>query len=78
MTDEKMPEYYCKRLKSNVVAERTEDIAKKIVVACPHYTFFYTQFNGESKNPCNKDSPKFKKCLVKLAVQREEKSKLAQ
>lgn len=39
MPDE-MPEYYCRRIKGNVVAERAGDITGKIIVACPHYTFF--------------------------------------
>jgi len=74
LTDE-MPTKYCKRIKSQVHAEKSEDITGKVYVQCKHYT-------GEGRNPCNheigvKPFPNFKKCLVKLAVQREEKSKLS-
>ncbi len=68
MTTEDTPPYYCRRIKSNVMAEPIDDVTGRIVVGCQHYT-------GTNKYPCIKDSPRFKKCLVKLAVQRETKEK---
>lgn len=50
------------------MAEPIDDVTGRIVVGCQHYT-------GTNKYPCIKDSPRFKKCLVKLAVQRETKEK---
>ena len=70
MPTEEIPTYYCKRIKSNVAAERAEDVTGKVYVQCKEYT-------GTNNNPCNKDFPKFRKCLVKLMVQREVEAKLS-
>ena len=65
-----MSEYLCKRIQSQVEAEKAYDLTGKIFVGCKYYT-------GD-RNPCNKDFPRFKKCLVVKLVQKEEKNKLAE
>lgn len=67
-----MSEYFCKRIQSQVEAEKAYDLTGKIVVGCKYYT-------GGDRNPCNKDfQRKFKKCLVTKLVIKEEKNKLAE
>jgi hypothetical protein len=74
---EEIPSYYCIRIKSQVMAESMNNISSRIAVGCQYYTNWDGRTN---KYPCNRDYPKFRKCLVRLAVQKEtkEKSKLIQ
>ena len=62
---EEIPTKYCRRIQSQVYAEKADDITGGVFIICKYY----------NSGPCIKDSTN-KKCLVKLAVQREEKSKL--
>jgi hypothetical protein len=73
MPTEEIPTHYCRRIQSQVRTEKSYDITGRIIISCQHYTHLDS---GSNRNPCIKDSPRFKKCLVKLAVQKEEKSKL--
>ena len=57
---------YCKRIGKNVYAESMGDLTGRVLVFCEYY----------NSGPCIKDSTN-KKCLVRLAVKREEKSKLS-
>jgi len=70
---EEVPTKYCRRIQSQVMAEKSYDITRRVIVSCQYYTHLDS---GTNKSPCIKDSPKFRKCLVKLAVQRETKVKL--
>lgn len=63
-----MPTYYCKRIQSQVGAESSEHASGKVYVSCKHYT--------PGRNPCIRDFPNFKRCLVKIIVQKETKGKL--
>jgi hypothetical protein len=65
--DDEIPTKYCRRIQSQVYAEKAEDITGRVFIICKYY----------NSGPCIKDSTS-RKCLVKLAVQREarEKSKL--
>ncbi len=73
-----MPEeintYYCRRIKSEVYGEKMEDISRRIIVHCKFYTD-YT--NANNKLTCLLDMLNKKKCLVKLAVQRETEVRLS-
>lgn len=70
MKNIKMPDkYYCRRIQSQVKAEKINDVKGRITVACQYYT---RSEKGANKYPCIKNFPNFRRCLVKLVVQREE------
>ena len=67
--DEEMPTKYCRRLSKHVYADTMED-SGRVFIVCKYYTSSIDSMC--ILNPANKN----KKCLVRLAVQREEKSRL--
>jgi len=68
-----MRTYYCQRIKKNVAAESMNDLTGRVFAVCKYYT---EGISGSSRFPCIKDSTN-RKCLVKLAVQKEIKVKLS-
>jgi len=62
---EDMPTKYCKRIQKDVYAEM--DDPGRVFIICKYY----------NSGPCILNPNKDKKCLVKLAVQREEKRRLS-
>ena len=61
-----MPTKYCKRIQKDVYADTIED-SGRVFIICKYY----------NSGPCIFNPNKTKKCLVKLAVQREEKNRLS-
>ena len=69
--NEEIPTYYCRKIKSQVMAEKPYDITGRIFVQCKYFSYGLD-------NLCFKDFPETKKCLIiKLAVQRETREKKA-
>lgn len=68
MSDE-IPVHYCRRLQSLVIAEPINDVSGGVFVGCKYYSGW--DF-GMNKYPCFKHLPNNKRCLVKLAVIKEE------
>lgn len=62
-----MPTKYCKRIKKDVYAESMDDLTRRVFLICKYY----------NSGPCILNPDKTQKCLVKLAVQREEKKRLS-
>ena len=60
-----IPTYYCRRIKKEVYADTMED-SGRIFIVCKYY----------DSSSCILNPTKTRNCLVKLTVQREEKSKL--
>lgn len=70
-----MSEYYCKRIKQDISAERNYDNGA-MVVHCHHYT---SSPFGENKRPCFFDKLFPKYCFVRKPAEKkepDEKSKL--
>lgn len=70
-----MKTYYCRRIGKQVIAERMHDLTGRIFVQCKYD-------DDSKKNSCLYSDSSFywdnvspKRCLVRLAVQREEKKK---
>ena len=71
---EEIPTKYCRRIKSNVFAEKSEDMTERIYVQCK----YYDSWQGDCIFPTHflVDYSR-KKCLVKLTVERERKNQLS-
>jgi hypothetical protein len=61
-----MPTKYCRRIEREVYAEMADDITSRVFLICKYY----------NSKVCIKDSTN-RRCLVKLAVQRDEKGRLS-
>ena len=72
--EDEMKTYYCERIKSYVHGEKMEDIAGRIIVHCKFYADY---MHANNRNTCFLDTSNHKRCLVKLAVQKEAKVKLS-
>jgi len=66
--------YYCRRIRSQVVAEKMDYLTGRVVVQCKYD-------NDKQRNSCLYFSSSYpdnlypRRCLVKLAMTREEKRK---
>jgi len=66
--EDEIPTRYCKRVKGNVYVESAEDVTGKLYVQCKFY--------DPNPNQCVAYPLINKKCLLQLAIQREEREKL--
>ena len=70
---EEIKTYYCKRTRNCVYGEKLENISGRIIVHCK----FYTDYNIQARKlPCFLNESKKRKCLVRLAVQKDNKIKI--
>ena len=66
MIDE-IPMRYCKRIRGSVCVEESPILTEKVYVQCKFY--------NPNPNQCVVDFVKNKKCLVRLAAEREERER---